>query len=90
MAVRLVAAFLVFALSVSGCVFKQRREMLAARSAYQECVEENARDAERKCAALEAESITRSERYESDARRAWGCGGSVGSCDPRERPGIPH
>ena len=88
---RLVVISIFLAFVVSGCLFKQRREMIEARDAYQECVAENPETAERTCAELEAESITRTERYEEDAKRSWGCGGtSGGACDPRDRaPRIP-
>jgi hypothetical protein len=74
-----------------GCLFDQRREMVEARATYQKCLDEHPEDGKEKCAELEAESITRSERYEDDARRAWGCGGTSGpACDPRDRaPRIP-
>ncbi len=83
-AIVLALAFL--ATSATGCLTRQRDEMVEAREAYQRCVRENPEDHERKCAALEAESITRQERYEQDARRSWGCAGSdEPNCDPRRR-----
>ena len=76
--------------TASGCLFKQRREMLESREAYQDCVRKNPETHEDKCAELEAEAVTRQERYEADARRAWGCGGTSGDCDPRDRaPRVP-
>lgn len=69
-----------------GCVFRQRREMVESREAYQECVRENPEAHREKCAELEAEAISRQERYQNDAQRAWGCAGPGGTaCDPRDR-----
>jgi hypothetical protein len=66
--------------------------MLEARETYQKCVAKDPENAELVCAELEAESITKTERYEGDAKRAWGCGGTPdGACDPTDRaPRIPR
>jgi hypothetical protein len=84
-------ACLMAGLLQGGCVFKQRKEMVEAREAYQECVDENSETAERACAELKAEADIRSERYEQDAQTAWGCGEARGrNCDPTERaPTMP-
>ena len=69
-----------------GCVTRQRDEMVAAREAYHDCVREHPETHETRCAELEAESVTRQERYEEEGRRAWGCHGSDRpGCDPRDR-----
>jgi hypothetical protein len=88
---RLAIALAVVALCCTSCVARQRREMVEAREAYQECVRQNPETHERKCAALEAEALTRQQRYEDDARQAWGCGGTAGpACNPRDRePRVP-
>jgi hypothetical protein len=74
----------------SGCLFRQRREMIEAREAYQKCVRENPDSHEQKCEELKAEAVTRQQRYGDDAQRAWGCGSTGGDCDPRDRaPRVP-
>jgi hypothetical protein len=68
---------------VAGCVLDQGLEMQEARAAYQACVDAHPVDARERCAALEAELAARTERYEQDARGAWGCAPSDSGC-PRD------
>ena len=69
-----------------GCMTRQRDEMVAAREAYHDCVREHPESHETRCAELEAESVTRQERYEEDGRRRWGCHDpDTPGCDPRDR-----
>lgn len=79
----------VFAMTItvlgSGCLFDQSRAMKEARAKYDECVRDHPHDAERACAVERAEVDARSERYEADAERAWGCNGQTSDCDPRDR-----
>lgn len=81
--VLLVAAVLATAL---GCMTHQRDEMVEAREAYHDCVREHPESHERACAELQAEAVTRQQRYEDDARRRWGCHDpNTPGCDPLDR-----
>ncbi len=83
---RVAAVVCLLALLLSACVSRQRREMVESRDAYQACVRDHPTTHRDTCAELEAETITRQERYRDDAARAWGCGGTSNpDCDPRER-----
>ncbi|HKA15155.1 MAG TPA: hypothetical protein VKH41_09080 [Myxococcota bacterium] len=66
-------------LAAVGCVSGERRDVAAAREAYEQCLAEPA-DHERDCAALRERLLAAQERYETDARRAWGCAPEQGDC----------
>ena len=76
------------ALAIGGCALwldHERGEMMQARAAYQDCVDAHPADAKERCAPLEADARVTAERYDSDARQAWGCAASTDGC-PEERP----
>ena len=83
---RRLAALLLCAGLASGCVVDQRAAMREAREAYEACVAAHPHDHERECAAERTELEVRSERYETDAQRQWGCNANTSDCDPRDRP----
>jgi hypothetical protein len=78
-------ALLLVGLAVLGCLSQERDEMMAARAAYRDCVKSHPSDAREQCAALEADARATAERYETEARRTWGCAPSENGCDPRDR-----
>lgn len=76
-------ALLVLGLSTNACVASERREVAAARAAHRACVAERGAD-HPECAALAARLREAQARYESNARRAWGCDPRAEEC-PVER-----
>jgi hypothetical protein len=53
--------------------------MAAAREAYAQCLEDHA-PADPDCVALRERLLAAQQRYESNARRAWGCVPEQGDC----------
>ncbi len=65
--------------AAAGCVSEERSDMAAARAAYEQCVADQA-GGDRDCAALRERMLAVQQRYESNARRAWGCAPEQGDC----------
>jgi hypothetical protein len=74
---RIFAALL--ALSCAACVTGQRRDAEAAREAYAECVAERSKEAP-ECVALQQRALAAQQRYQDDAKRAWGCDPAQEQC----------
>jgi hypothetical protein len=66
------------ALACSACVTEQRRSADAAREAHAACVAQQSEDAP-ECVALQERALAAQQRYQDDAKRAWGC-------DPAQEP----
>ena len=62
-----------------GCVSDERSDVASARAAYDECVADAAKRGQ-DCAALRERMLAAQARYESNARRAWGCAPEQGDC----------
>jgi hypothetical protein len=70
-------AALLAAAAAAGCVSQQHDDVIAAREAYERCV---AASGERDCMVLRDRLLAAQERYEADARSAWGCDPATEQC----------
>jgi len=66
-------------LAVAGCVAAERRELAEARRAYDECMQQRG-DRAGACEVEAARLRDAEQRYESNARRAWGCDPRAQEC----------
>lgn len=62
-----------------ACVTRERNEVVAAREAHARCIA-NHSPSHAECQALEERLRQAQERYERDARAAWGCDASEQEC----------
>jgi len=74
-----VLARLSLSLAVAGCVAAERRELAEARRAYDECTQQRS-DRAGACEVEAARLRDAEQRYESNARRAWGCDPRAQEC----------
>jgi outer membrane murein-binding lipoprotein Lpp len=65
--------------AAAGCVSDERSDVATARVAYDQCVADQA-GGDRDCTALRERLLAAQQRYESNARRAWGCAPEQGDC----------
>jgi hypothetical protein len=80
-----VGASLATMITVSGCVSKEHKEVVAAREAYHPCVDAHSAD-HPDCKALQATLEGVSRTYEYRAQRAWSCDPAQAECPtPRGR-----
>jgi hypothetical protein len=73
------AAFLAALALALGCVSQERRDVAAASEAYEQCIAEHP-PGDPECTALRERLLSAQQRYESNARRAWGCTPESGDC----------
>ena len=73
------AALWLAAVAAAGCVSQQHDAVLAAREVYAQCVEANTQDVG-ECDALRERLLAAQQRYEADARDAWGCDPASSDC----------
>jgi hypothetical protein len=67
------------ALIFAACVTVQRRDAETAREAYAACVARQSEDAP-ECIALQQRALAAQQRYQDDAKRAWGCDPAQEQC----------
>jgi hypothetical protein len=67
------------ALSFAACVTAQRRDAETAREAWAACVARQSEDAP-ECIALQQRALAAQQRYQDDAKRAWGCDPAQEQC----------